>query len=486
MKTVYKNECLTAPRVSFVLLDWSCRESFHVFPYLNAQTAPRDQYEIIWIEYFNRVPPEMESGLQASLQAGKPPMLDQWIVLEVPADVYYHKHLMYNVGILASRGEIVVLCDSDVMLRPTFVESIIEAFVPPAPEDGPGIVLHLDEVRSINRKFYPFNNPSVEELLEGGCFNWLNGKTKGLWDEQDPLHTRNYGACMAARREDLIRIGGADEHIDYLGHICGPYEMTFRLMNAGHKEIWHQSEFLYHTWHPGTDGANNYMGPHDGRNLSSTALKALYQNRIFPLTENEGIRTLRQERKGESLQALMSQAVTETKLRNWSVDRLNREERPQTMAVASFTVLWRRFLQQVGRFLKKRRTPMELLRAIFITPFRFLRQVLWENKYFVYFFSKCETCLDELAAKGVRRVALFGTGELSNILYFATRNKPVEIEVVYGEIAGERFHNLTTRLYEDAKGYSGTFMVCSQEETGDRIARLKAMGVETSRIVIVV
>jgi len=65
-----------------------------------------------------------------------------------------------------------------------------------------------------------------------------------LLDKADPLHTRNYGACMSALREDLVDIGGADEHLDYLGHICGPYEMTFRLVNAGRKEIWHPKNFF--------------------------------------------------------------------------------------------------------------------------------------------------------------------------------------------------------------------------------------------------
>ena len=66
------------------------------------------------------------------------------------------------------------------------------------------------------------------------------GKTTGLLDNVDPLHTRNYGACMSALREDLLKIGGADEHIDYLEHICGPYEMTFRLVNAGKREVWYR------------------------------------------------------------------------------------------------------------------------------------------------------------------------------------------------------------------------------------------------------
>jgi hypothetical protein len=78
--------------------------------------------------------------------------------------------------------------------------------------------------------------------------------------KEDIIHSRNYGACFCARRDLLIQIGGADEHIDFIGHICGPYDLTFRLINIGCKEIWHETEFLYHTWHPGQAGENNYLG----------------------------------------------------------------------------------------------------------------------------------------------------------------------------------------------------------------------------------
>jgi hypothetical protein len=66
--------------------------------------------------------------------------------------------------------------------------------------------------------------------------------------------------------------------------------MTFRLVNMGHREIWHQTEFMYHTWHPGQAGEDNYLGPHDGRHVSTTALDALLSGRIMPLEENESIR----------------------------------------------------------------------------------------------------------------------------------------------------------------------------------------------------
>ena len=172
MQVLFEYKKSVAPKVSVVLLDWSCRESFHILDYLHKQTVPREQYELLWIEYYNKRSPEIAARLLDCEKTGSSPAVDQWIVLEMPEDVYYHKHLMYNVGILACRGRIVVICDSDALVKPTFIESIITAF-----EQDPNIVLHLDEVRNTDKRFHPFNYPSFEDVLGEGCINWRDGKT---------------------------------------------------------------------------------------------------------------------------------------------------------------------------------------------------------------------------------------------------------------------------------------------------------------------
>ncbi|MBU1997915.1 MAG: tetratricopeptide repeat protein, partial [Candidatus Omnitrophica bacterium] len=315
MRIVFENTKNISSQVTFVLLDWSCRESFHILDFLNNQTTRRSQYEIIWIEYYHREHSEIKKILKKSLNEERPPALDQWIVMDMPDNIYYHKHLMYNIGIMLSRGEIISICDSDAMVKPTFVESIIKTF-----GKSKNIVLHLDEIRNISRKFYPFNFPTVEEITRDGCINWNGTQTTGLLNRKDPIHIRNYGACMCALREDLINIGGADEHIDYLGHICGPYELTFRLVNKGKKELWHEEEFLYHTWHPGTDGLNNYLGPHDGRNVSTRALQARDTRRILPWLENRAIREMRLK-KPMTKELLFSQLIDEELVAQWEVDK---------------------------------------------------------------------------------------------------------------------------------------------------------------------
>jgi hypothetical protein len=317
------------PKVSFILIDWSCRESYHTIDYLNDQSVPRDDYEIIWIEYYKKKATGIKQKLNDYQAQNRLPALDKWIIMGMPANVHYHKHLMYNLGIALASGEIITMLDPDSVVSKNFVQAILDSF-----KQKNNIVLHMDEARNNSRRFYPFNYPSIDEIKGEGCVNWVNGKTRGLWDESDILHSRNYGACMAAARKDILAIGAADEHIDYLGRMCGPYEMTFRLRNHGLKEIWSDTEFLYHVWHPGvTEGKfSDYIGPSDGKNMSLTALEAVHKKRVFPLLENKVIAELRS---GSSGEIDLSKLIAGDRLKRWRKDKI----KERTMSVTNHVLI---------------------------------------------------------------------------------------------------------------------------------------------------
>src|SRR5918996_1876452 len=146
-----KQSVRKTPKLSLILLDWSVRESFHLLHYLRRQSVDRDQFEVVFIEYYSRVAEPLKQFAD---------QLDAWVLLEMPESCIYHKHLMYNCGLVFAHGEIVVLCDSDAMVKDSFIETIIGGF-----EKRDQIVLHLDQFRNLRRDFYPFNYPSFDAVL---------------------------------------------------------------------------------------------------------------------------------------------------------------------------------------------------------------------------------------------------------------------------------------------------------------------------------
>ena len=493
-----------SPKVSIALLDWSCRESFHTLDYLNNQTSLRNQYEIIWIEYYNKRPQEIDSKIKEYEALGKPPFLDKRIVMGIEKDVYYHKHLMYNMGILASRGEIICFCDSDAIVKPTFVESIISAF-----EKERNIVLHMDEIRNISKSFYPFNYPSFEEITNEGCLNYKSGKTTGLLDREDALHTRNYGACMCALRSDLVNIGGADQHISYLGHICGPYELTFRLINAGRKEVWHQEEFLYHTWHPGTDGRRNYLGPNDGRNMSTTALNIISCGRILPLVENPAIKLLRSKKEKFNQELLLSRAILESKIEQWEIGNfklqchnfksfvkrmLNKFYRifvakPKGFLVGtmidfvlSLNIFWMSFKQlfyKSANYAENKVMPKSIsfkLQLIFIFFWR-----MWKNNS--YALSVCRKAIESLKDEGASKIALYGVSDVTKILFLLAKKARIKIVNIYDTVsAGKSFLRLKVSAIENLRNYEGKIIIASFVGIKDKGKKIESLGIPRNNI----
>jgi len=503
MEVVFENNGFVLPKVSIILLDWSCRESFHILEYLKNQTIPREQYEIIWIEYYGRRPIEIKTALEECKKSGKAPVVDKWIVMDMPDDTYYHKHLMYNVGIVAGKGKIVAICDSDAVVSPTFAETIIEAF-----QANPSIVLHMDEVKNIDRRFYPFNYPSISQISGKGCINWENGKTIGLLDKEDFLHTRNYGACMCAFRKDLIDIGGADEHIDYLGHICGPYDMTFRLINAGKKEIWHQNEFLYHVWHPGTDGDDNYLGPHDGKNMSTVALDVRSSGRIMPLVENPAIKILRTNGETVLYDSLLSQSIPELELTKWKPRKVisglkqnftsyismckSFKKKPEYF-LKCFTVnltLYKAIMSLIAKqiYSKIVKRPGNEIRAmqkgaflnfllLFIFPWR-----MFKNS--IYTVRICRQALNRLGPGRVKKVAVYGTGFTARILYILTKKMSLKISNIYDKSnVGSEYLGFEILPLQSLREYSGKIIIASFISVLEKAAELKGIGIEEENIV---
>ena len=215
----------SAPALSIILLDWSVRERFFALDWLTHQDIHREAYELIWVEAFHRVCPEVVDRVDQFLVCGQ--------------EGVYHKHAAWNAAVLAARGRLVTLCDSDAVFHPGFVRSILDSFEPGDGGEPVSQVLMHHEWRTLSE--YPGELADMRSLEE---FAWMP-----LWP--------NVGACMTVIRRDYLRFGGLDEHPAYRGYICGPYDLAWRMINAGVPEIWHDPGVaLWHFAHP---------DPHDTR-----------------------------------------------------------------------------------------------------------------------------------------------------------------------------------------------------------------------------
>lgn len=302
---IHKNLPLATPRLSFILLDWGCREQFTTLDWLLKQDVPKDQYEMIWVELYDRVVDDVMEKAD--------------VVITCNQRGTYHKHKGYNAGLLQARGDLICVCDSDAVFPPNFVRSVFNSFQIGGQQlPIPMVLMHYEWRTSL---LYPENLSDTESLKDSARWKW--------W----PLIV-NEGACVTVRRADAIRFGGFDEDVSYVGYLCGPYDLAWRLVNAGWPEVWHdKSVALWHFAHPDPIGTNGQRAslkqllekayPHiDGHAL--TAVEAFSTGRFQPLQENPEIWALRMQdrRIGSELEMRYSNLTGQGGYSSWKVGAL--------------------------------------------------------------------------------------------------------------------------------------------------------------------
>ena len=199
------------------MIDGGFRENTSGVEYFCHQNFPDDEYEIIWVDYFDRI--------HSNVSANKK-------VISIPLNKtgIYHSSYCFNRGIKKAQGEIIIIPDADQIVLPDF----------------------LDRVWDLHNKYeklvvYGYRYDEVEQgLLKSHDVEELQAKCV----LKNPL---NYGGCLTVRKKWLLEMNGYEQHdVFRTGFHANGMLMYTRFKNMGLAIQWEPSLKLYHPWHPFT------------------------------------------------------------------------------------------------------------------------------------------------------------------------------------------------------------------------------------------
>jgi len=204
--------------ISVIMIDGGFRERAHGAAFFANQSFS-GRHEVIWVEYYTEAHPDARSAEGVRV-----------VTLGRPREETYHASRCFNRGIREARGEILVLPDGDLIVRPDFLERVA--------------AWHAEYDR-LALYGYRYNEPEAGTLADLS-FEELDAKCVCN-------NPRNYGACLSVRKKWLEAINGYDEHPVFEGgfHANG-YDIATRLGIYGLAIQWEPTLRLYHPWHPFT------------------------------------------------------------------------------------------------------------------------------------------------------------------------------------------------------------------------------------------
>ena len=201
------------------MVDGGFRENTYGAKYFSEQDFPEDDFEVFWVEFYSRVPNSVSAQHKV-----------QVLTLNNPLDKEYHSSFCFNKGIESAQGELIVIPDADLIVKPEFLSKLWEMHA--RYEDLVIYPYRYDEVHSGELK-------SVE---------WAELEDKCIL--KNPI---NYGGCLSVRKKWLIEINGYEQHRFFSsGYHANGLDIYTRFKNLGLAIMWTSCAKLFHPWHPNT------------------------------------------------------------------------------------------------------------------------------------------------------------------------------------------------------------------------------------------
>lgn len=214
---------MNKPKISVITWNGGFRESFHTVDFFKNQTLPSEEYEFIWVEYYDTADESLKEKIAT---------VDNARIVFLNREEQWHVGQCLNEGIKQSLGELLVIADGDIAVEPEFLEQVWKDHL--KNEDLVIYYRRWDELQESHQG--SFSRNSIEHL-------------KNVCQLNNP---ENYGGCVTVRRQVIEQVGGYEEHQIIGGAGAVSKELYIRLRNLGAPIMWHRSEKIYHPWHKGT------------------------------------------------------------------------------------------------------------------------------------------------------------------------------------------------------------------------------------------
>jgi hypothetical protein len=196
------------------MIDGGFRENTFGAKYFSQQDFPEDNYEVIWVDYYDNPSPEVLKYSKVK-------------VIKLNQKNTYHSSFCFNGGITEAKGEILIIADADQIVKPDFLSKVYQIH-----SNYDKLAMYgyrYDETKRGTIKSFSFDE------LEENCVQ---------------KNTVNYGACLTIRKKWLLKVNGYEQHpIFGTGFHANGTDMYTRLKNIGLAIQWEPTLRLYHPWH---------------------------------------------------------------------------------------------------------------------------------------------------------------------------------------------------------------------------------------------
>lgn len=210
-------------KISVIAWDASFRDFFHTVDAFGSQRYPKDEYEFIWVDFYQNNNPMLAEKISRYCNA-------RVLNLNNDRSTNWHLGKCINAGIASANGEILVIPDGDVIVDVDTLTAIEREH------------LRYDDLVLYFRRWdepadkHDLNKSYGIDYLEEVC---------------ELTNATNYGGLISLKKHTLLEVNNYEEHDVFSGPGANGLELYLRLRNKGLPVKWHQSK-IFHPFHANT------------------------------------------------------------------------------------------------------------------------------------------------------------------------------------------------------------------------------------------